>query len=61
MSIPDVLAAMHAGEFKPNCASVLVHFMIRHGMVTADTEPNFIEINWKFGRRLGVAVPSDQT
>jgi hypothetical protein len=57
MSIPDTLDAMYTGKFKPNCGSVIVDFMIRHGMVTAETEPNYLEIRWRLARRLGVSVP----
>lgn len=58
MNVPDTLTAMYAGEFKPNCGSVIVDFMIRHGMVATDDEPNYLEIRWRLARRLGVAVPS---
>ncbi|ORY25161.1 NUDIX hydrolase domain-like protein [Naematelia encephala] len=58
LTIPEVLAALHSGQFKPNCGLVLVDFLIRHGLVTPEDEPNFIEITWRMRRRLGVAVPS---
>lgn len=35
---------MLAGEFKPNCALVMLDFMVRHGFVTAENEPNLLEI-----------------
>lgn len=30
-----------SGEFKPNCALVVLDFMMRHGLVTHDDEPNY--------------------
>lgn len=58
MTVPEVLDRMHAGEFKPNCGAILVDFLMRHGLVTPETEPAFFEIKWRLTRRLGVAVPA---
>ncbi|KAG9001009.1 hypothetical protein FRB94_005033 [Tulasnella sp. JGI-2019a] len=44
LSVDDVVSKMKAGEFKANCAVVLLDFFIRHGMVTPENEPNFLEI-----------------
>ncbi|XP_066017658.1 uncharacterized protein [Pocillopora verrucosa] len=30
-------------EFKPNCALVVLDFMVRHGFVTPDCEPHFVD------------------
>ncbi|KZS96853.1 hypothetical protein SISNIDRAFT_493701 [Sistotremastrum niveocremeum HHB9708] len=35
---------MLEGLFKPNCAVVLLDFMIRHGHITPENEPHFLEI-----------------
>jgi hypothetical protein len=58
MSIADVLAAIHAARFKRDSALVIVDFMIRHGMVTAESESNYLEIRCRLARRLSVAVPA---
>ncbi|KAK1926269.1 NUDIX hydrolase domain-like protein [Papiliotrema laurentii] len=55
-TIPEVVEAMHKGEFKPNCGLILVDFLIRHGFVTPENEPNLIEISCRIHRRLQVAV-----
>ncbi|KAN0109057.1 NUDIX hydrolase domain-like protein [Russula decolorans] len=45
MSIDEVVSRMHAGEFKPNCALVLIDFLVRHGYLTPENEPRYLEIN----------------
>ncbi|KAI9842118.1 MAG: hypothetical protein M1837_007479 [Sclerophora amabilis] len=36
--VQEVQEALRKGEFKPNCALVLVDFFVRHGLVTKETE-----------------------
>ncbi|KZV96000.1 BRO1-domain-containing protein [Exidia glandulosa HHB12029] len=43
-TVDEVKRGMLAGHFKPNCALVLVDFLIRHGFITAENEPNYLEI-----------------
>ncbi|SMY27776.1 unnamed protein product [Zymoseptoria tritici ST99CH_1A5] len=52
MAVEDVKEAMRDGKFKPNCALVLLDFFIRHGYVTMETEPGYIEIVSRLHRRL---------
>ncbi|THH28634.1 hypothetical protein EUX98_g5550 [Antrodiella citrinella] len=44
LSLVDVIPKMHAKQFKPNCAIVLLDFMIRLGYVTPENEANYLEI-----------------
>ncbi|KDQ56717.1 hypothetical protein JAAARDRAFT_194689 [Jaapia argillacea MUCL 33604] len=44
LSLDEVTSRMHAGLFKPNCAIVIIDFMIRHGHVTPDNEPDYMSI-----------------
>lgn len=44
--------AMLRSEFKPNCNLVMIDFMIRHGMITADNEKDFVEIATRLHRKL---------
>ena len=39
LDVVDVIALMRQGKFKPNCSLVLIDFLIRHGLVTAENEP----------------------
>lgn len=52
MSIPEVKAALARGEFKPNCANIMVDFFIRHGMLTPENEPDYLQIVARLHRRL---------
>ncbi|KAI9505369.1 NUDIX hydrolase domain-like protein [Coemansia spiralis] len=42
--INKVISSIKKKLFKPNCALCIVDFLIRHGIVTAENEPNYIEI-----------------
>ena len=50
--IDEVLDAMHKGEFKPNCAAVMLDWFIRHGVLTQENEKDYIEIVSRLHRRL---------
>jgi len=39
--IVQIKSEMEAGTFKPNCALVILNFMIRHGIITPDS-------GWKY-------------
>ncbi|KAF9894692.1 hypothetical protein FE257_006582 [Aspergillus nanangensis] len=51
-TVEETKAALANGEFKANCAVVLIDFFIRHGIVTAENEPDYLEILAKMHRRL---------
>jgi len=40
VSIEEMFKLMTSGNFKPNCAAVCLDFMIRHGLVDPDKDPN---------------------
>lgn len=44
-------------EWKPNCALVMIDFLIRHSYLTPDEEPDFIEITYRLHRRLEFPTP----
>ncbi|TFY81869.1 hypothetical protein EWM64_g2136 [Hericium alpestre] len=44
MTLEETVAHMRRGEFKPNCAVVLLDFLIRRGIVTPDNEPDYMQI-----------------
>lgn len=44
MSIDEVLQRVKNREFKPNCGLVIIDFLIRHGYITAENEPDYLEI-----------------
>ena len=50
--IPALQAALTRGEFKTNCALVLLDFFIRHGIVTPEEEKDYVEIVARLHRKL---------
>jgi len=57
LTVEEVKEALAEGRFKPNCAHLLLEFFVRHGILTADNEPNYIEIVSRFHRRLEFPMP----
>ena len=51
-SVGQVKMALRMGEFKTNCALVLIDFLIRHGLITLEDERDFIEISARLHRKL---------
>lgn len=50
MDVPELQAALAAGKFKTNRALVIVDFLIRHGIITGETEKDYIEISARLHR-----------
>jgi len=53
LSPDQVIHKMGAGLFKANCALVLIDFFIRHGRITPDNEPDFMNIITRLHGRFG--------
>lgn len=51
MTIDEVRDSMRNGEFKLNCNMTWLAFLIRHGHLTAENEPDFLEICARLHRR----------
>lgn len=51
-TVDEVQAAMKRGDFKPNCALVMLDFLVRHGILTQENEKHYIEIVSRLHRRL---------
>lgn len=54
MSVDEVKASLLREEFKTNCALVMIDFFIRHGIITDDNEPDYLEIVTRLHRTLPV-------
>lgn len=52
LTVDEIKVALANGEFKPNCALVLIDFFIRHGILTPENEPDYLEIMARLHRRL---------
>lgn len=57
LSVEEVQEAMARGEFKPNCAVVLLDFFMRHGILTKENEPDYDEIKRRMHRPLPYPGP----
>ncbi|KAH7919390.1 hypothetical protein BV22DRAFT_1023067, partial [Leucogyrophana mollusca] len=44
LPLDSVISKMRSGLFKANCALALIDFLIRHGHLTPDNDPHFMEI-----------------
>lgn len=51
-TVDEVKRALAEGQFKPNCAAVLLDFFIRHGILTAENEKDYVEIVSRLHRKL---------
>lgn len=60
-TVEETKQALANGEFKPNCAMVLIDFFVRHGIITPENEPDFLEITARLHRRLDFPTASHAT
>ena len=56
--LKQIKTALLNEEFKPNCASVMIDFFIRRGIISAENEPDYIEICTRLHRPLPVPTTS---
>ncbi|KAK6338077.1 hypothetical protein TWF696_001548 [Orbilia brochopaga] len=52
LTVPEVREQLALGNFKPNCAAVMLDFFVRHGFLDAENEPDIVEIYTRLHRRL---------
>ncbi|SCU78884.1 LADA_0A08328g1_1 [Lachancea dasiensis] len=58
MTLQETIDALKSFEFKPNCALVMLEFLIRHGYIHSENEPNLLEIMNRIHRSLPFPVRS---
>jgi 8-oxo-dGTP pyrophosphatase MutT (NUDIX family) len=60
--VAELRRHMVDGEFKPNVCLVLIDFLVRHGLVTPETEGEgaYVEICSRLRRRLPMPIVSDE-
>jgi 8-oxo-dGTP pyrophosphatase MutT (NUDIX family) len=56
-TVEDIQAQMAQGLWKPNCAVIMLDFLIRHGILTPENEPHYDEIQRRIHRRLPFPGP----
>jgi len=54
LSLNEITTRMEKGLFKFNCALVIIDFMIRHGYITPESEPDFLDIVTRMHGRFGM-------
>ncbi|KAI0520744.1 putative thiamine pyrophosphokinase [Xylaria bambusicola] len=54
LSINEVMGALRRHEFKPSSACVMIDFLIRHGIITAETDPDFADVVSRLHRKLSL-------
>jgi len=54
LPLSEVIARMKQKRFKPNTALVLLDLFIRHGLLTPENEPNFLEIVTRLHGRMEI-------
>jgi 8-oxo-dGTP pyrophosphatase MutT (NUDIX family) len=55
----EVQTALAGRQFKPNSAIVMIDFLIRHGIITADNQRHFVDITSRLHRHLPLPTTSD--
>ncbi|KAI9023904.1 NUDIX hydrolase domain-like protein, partial [Hyaloraphidium curvatum] len=56
-TVPEVLSDVRAGRFKPNCAIIAVDFLIRHGFITPENEPEYLAVTARLHKESELAGP----
>jgi len=56
-TVEEVQEHMAKGEFKPNCALIVMDFFMRHGILTKENEGNYDEIKRRLYRDLEFPGP----
>ncbi|EPS32608.1 hypothetical protein POX_d05232 [Penicillium oxalicum] len=52
LTVSEVKDALARGEFKPNCSIIMIDFFIRHGILTPENEPDYLDIVARIHRRM---------
>ncbi|KAI0508654.1 NUDIX hydrolase domain-like protein [Xylaria bambusicola] len=56
-TVDEMRGELAKGNFKPNCALIVVDFFIRHGIITTANEPDYAEILQRLHRKLPFPGP----
>jgi isopentenyldiphosphate isomerase len=60
MNVDTIMLAMRQSLFKTNSAVVMMDFFIRHGIITPENEPDYVEIVSRIHRRLPIATTASR-
>jgi 8-oxo-dGTP pyrophosphatase MutT (NUDIX family) len=59
-TVEEVQDQLAQGQFKPNCALILLDFFVRHGILTRENEPDYDEIKQRIHRVLPFPGPHNE-
>ena len=59
LNVDEVKKELAAGNFKHNCAVVVIDFFMRHGILTQENEPEIKEIERRIHRKIPFPGPHD--
>ncbi|KAG0143111.1 hypothetical protein CROQUDRAFT_66524 [Cronartium quercuum f. sp. fusiforme G11] len=57
LSLQETQDSIMAGEWKPNCAAVMIDFFIRHGFLTPENEPEYLQLCTALKQDVGLYGP----
>lgn len=60
IGVDEAMERMMDGEFKPNCCLVMLDFFVRHGVITEESENDYLEIVTRLRRGLPVPVTAHE-
>ncbi|KAG7820904.1 hypothetical protein KL928_000988 [Ogataea angusta] len=52
LDIPKICDLVKSGQFTPTCSGVIIDFLMRHGYLLPETEPDYIELASRLHRNL---------
>ncbi|KAL5316593.1 hypothetical protein ACEPPN_015642 [Leptodophora sp. 'Broadleaf-Isolate-01'] len=53
MDVDEVKTSIEEGKFKPSSANVMIDFFVRHSIITAEADKDYVDIVSRLHRRLG--------
>lgn len=56
MNLQEIIDSIVRKEFKPNCALVMTDFLIRHGFITTENEPHYLQLVNRMHRKIPFPV-----
>jgi hypothetical protein len=54
--LPELLTRLHNRELCPGATKVIIDFLIRHGIITPENEPDYLQLLWASEVELPVAI-----
>jgi hypothetical protein len=59
-TVDEIMEQMLTQSYKPNCCLVMIDFFVRHGIITEENEPDYVELVTRLRRRLPIPVAPER-